>query len=138
MSVILELQIAAVARELALRRRVYPRQVAVGRMKQADADREIDAMRAVHDTLRGLAGRVGDELNPGHPVTISLRDQWHKVLAVLMRKTAVEHFVISGEDIDLIGDGYCVVGHHKADGLHIYIVDAATARELAKTGGVPS
>lgn len=38
---------ACLEREIALRARVYPRRVAQGRMTQADADREIAAMRAI-------------------------------------------------------------------------------------------
>lgn len=47
-------QIATVEREIALRRRVYPRWVSYGRMKQATADEEIRRMEAVLETLRGL------------------------------------------------------------------------------------
>lgn len=49
-------QIAAVRREIALRRRVYPKWVEAGRMKAEAADREIAAMQAVLDTLQQLAG----------------------------------------------------------------------------------
>lgn len=45
-------QIAAVDREVAMRRRVYPRRVADGKMTQAQADTELQAMQAVADTLR--------------------------------------------------------------------------------------
>ncbi len=44
-------QIAAVEREIALRRRVYPRRVADRKMTQALADKQIAAMSAVLDTL---------------------------------------------------------------------------------------
>ena len=47
-------QITCVERELGMRRRVYPRWVATGRMTQADADREIATMSAVLDTLRSI------------------------------------------------------------------------------------
>jgi hypothetical protein len=47
-------QLAEVEREVALRRRVYPRWVADGRMKQAAADRQIATMEAVAETLRRL------------------------------------------------------------------------------------
>lgn len=48
-------QIAAVRREIAMRERVYPRQVGNGRMTQTLADRELALMRAVLDTLRRVA-----------------------------------------------------------------------------------
>lgn len=44
-------QIRCVRRELALRSNVYPGFVARGKMKQADADKELAAMQAVHDSL---------------------------------------------------------------------------------------
>lgn len=45
-------QIECVEREIAMRRRVYPRWVAVGKMQQAKADDEIAIMEAVVATLR--------------------------------------------------------------------------------------
>jgi major membrane immunogen (membrane-anchored lipoprotein) len=47
-------QIKCVRRELALRKSAYPHWVKDGRMKQEDADYEIEAMQAVHDTLTKL------------------------------------------------------------------------------------
>ena len=53
----LGMQIAAVEREIAMRRQVYPRQVGQGKMNQATADLQIAAMEAVLVTLR----RLGDD-----------------------------------------------------------------------------
>lgn len=47
-------QIASVKREIALRTRVYPRQIDMKRMTPAEADREIAAMTAVLHTLMKL------------------------------------------------------------------------------------
>lgn len=47
-------QIASVAREIAMRERVYPRWVSAGKMKQATAEAEIERMKAVLATLKGL------------------------------------------------------------------------------------
>jgi hypothetical protein len=44
-------QIRAVQREIALRRQVYPKLLAAGRMTQHNADHEIAAMEAVLSTL---------------------------------------------------------------------------------------
>ncbi len=38
-----------VERELSMRKRVYPRWIADGRMKQADADEQIRIMEAIRD-----------------------------------------------------------------------------------------
>ena len=48
-------QIACVEREIAIRRRVYPRRVGNGAMSQDLADRETSTMSAVLETLRQLA-----------------------------------------------------------------------------------
>ena len=50
----LQEQISCVRRELALRKRVYPRWIESGRMKPETADHEINCMQAVHETLSSL------------------------------------------------------------------------------------
>lgn len=47
--------LACARRELAMRRKVYPRQVALGRMKQSDADRETAHMAAIVTLLEAAA-----------------------------------------------------------------------------------
>jgi hypothetical protein len=49
-----EPRLRCVGRELGLPRNVYPKWVASGRLKQADADREIAAMESVLVTLMRL------------------------------------------------------------------------------------
>lgn len=53
----LNVQIQCVAREIKMRERCYPRWVAQGRLKEHEAQREIERMRAVLHTLQELAGR---------------------------------------------------------------------------------
>lgn len=48
---------AAAEREVAFRRRVYARRVAVGKMSQAKADEEIALMEAITEHLRGQVER---------------------------------------------------------------------------------
>lgn len=48
-------QIACVEREIGFRVRVYARRVSEGKMNQTKADAEIAAMRAVLETLKGIA-----------------------------------------------------------------------------------
>lgn len=55
----LEQMIACVRREIAMRKRVYPRWVADGRKARDDAEREIATMQAVHDTLAALPPTQG-------------------------------------------------------------------------------
>lgn len=51
MTISLDQQIACVRRELAMRKNVYPKWVANGRMKQEAAEKEMAHLQAVHDTL---------------------------------------------------------------------------------------
>jgi len=60
MTVTIAEQIKCVRRELAMRQRVYPKWVAGLRMKQEEADRELAAMQAVHDTLTAIASTAND------------------------------------------------------------------------------
>jgi hypothetical protein len=48
-------QIRCVRREIAMREAVYPRRVAIKKMKQETADHELAAMRAVLATLEAAA-----------------------------------------------------------------------------------
>jgi hypothetical protein len=50
----LDEQILCVEREIRMRNQVYPRWIAAGRMTQAKADTEINAMRAVLGTLQAV------------------------------------------------------------------------------------
>jgi len=59
-------QIVAVKREIAMRERVYPRQVENGRMSKRLADRELALMRAVLATLIGLRGAPSIVPQPSH------------------------------------------------------------------------
>lgn len=47
-------QIKSVARELALRRNVYPLWIKSGRMKEKDATHELACMESILQTLKGL------------------------------------------------------------------------------------
>lgn len=53
-------QIAAVEREIKMRRRVYPRWIDSGKLTQQKADHEIACMEAVLETLEGLAPKNGE------------------------------------------------------------------------------
>lgn len=50
----LEQQIQCAARELAMRRNVYPKWVEAGRMSRVKADFETDAMAAILETLKAI------------------------------------------------------------------------------------
>lgn len=79
------------------------------------------------------------ELNPNHPVAQALHNQWHKLAALLMFKLEVDHVVISAADIAQIGSGLGIAAQEKPDGIHLTLVDMATAHAIARReGGLPS
>lgn len=63
MTVSIEDQIREVAREIAMRRNVYPKWVEGKRMKQEAADRQIANMEAVIETLK----KVQTDAGPADP-----------------------------------------------------------------------
>jgi len=52
--ILLQDQVKAAQRELAIRRSVYPKMIQLGKIKKEDADREIEAMKAIVYTLKWL------------------------------------------------------------------------------------
>lgn len=96
MTVPLVAQIQCVQREIVMRERVYPKWVAAGRLRQADADREIAAMRAVLDSL--LAWVV--------PKARAL-SEWHEDVAdVLWWRFPIAEPPYVGQPIDSDWPGY--------------------------------
>ncbi len=74
------------------------------------------------------------ELNPKHPVTKSMHDQWHKIVALLMSRFKTDHEVFSMQDIEqsICQGNMNIVVQELSNGLHIRIVDDVTAKQLAK------
>ncbi|HLH92562.1 MAG TPA: hypothetical protein VKX28_29385 [Xanthobacteraceae bacterium] len=64
MKPILEEQIAELARELALRRAVYPRLIAAGRLRRTVAQENLARLRAALRTLRGMRRKRGGAAPP--------------------------------------------------------------------------
>lgn len=54
--------LAEVRREIALRKAVFPQRVAARKMRQADADRSLARMQAVHDLLDRLCRTEGQAI----------------------------------------------------------------------------
>jgi hypothetical protein len=55
-------QLKEVQREIGMREHVYPQWIARGKITKADADRRLDTMRAVEETLAGLVAQQSPEL----------------------------------------------------------------------------
>jgi hypothetical protein len=79
------------------------------------------------------------ELNPNHQVTRAVHDQWHKLCALLMAKFQTTHVVISLADIRLLSGKSNITVRELDDGIHLELVDDATAERLVrKEGGRPA
>lgn len=80
-----------------------------------------------------------DALNPNHPTTRALEDQWHKIAALIMHKMGIDHVVISAQDIASMGGAKAVTAQELSDGLHFRLVDYVTGEKLARMeGGLPT
>lgn len=79
------------------------------------------------------------ELNPNHPMTQAIHDQWYKFCALIMSKYDLHNVIITMDDIHKLGSDKCLAVQEKLDGLHIRLIDLEEAEELArKEGGLPS
>lgn len=80
------------------------------------------------------------ERNPNHPVTRAVREEWHKVAALLMFKFGVTDVTITLADIEnwTKFDRMNIVLHEHRDSLEVRLVTDAEATQLAaKAGGLP-
>lgn len=79
------------------------------------------------------------ELNPQHPVTQAMHDHWHKIVGVLVHKLGQGHIVITLDDLRAMPANVGITCQELTDGIHLRLVDEATAHRLArKEGGLPS
>lgn len=82
------------------------------------------------------------ELNPQHPVTSAVHDQWHKIVAILLHKYDLGHVIITMKDFEAFVADHpdsVVVLHDKRDGLHLTMTSREEGERLARTqGGLPS
>lgn len=80
------------------------------------------------------------ELNPNHPVTKELHEQWHKLCAIVMYKCGLKQVDITSEDIDSMMNSGLANITMKPSGnvLKLALVSDAEAERLArKEGGLP-
>ena len=76
------------------------------------------------------------ELNPNHPMTSTMHDQWHKIVALLMLKLRQKHVEISAADIEkLVKNPSAVTIQTKGEKLILDLVPMAEAERLAKKEG---
>jgi hypothetical protein len=80
------------------------------------------------------------EINPNHPVTQEVRDQWHKICAILLNSIGIVEFEITQQMIEkLVASGMTsVVADTRGGKFIIRLVGDETAMKLAKhAGGLP-
>lgn len=77
------------------------------------------------------------ELNPNHPVTSAMHDQWHKVVAALMVKYHMDVAVIDVEDLLRLqrSSKRHVVIEGKGEALQLRLVTEQEAVRLARQAG---
>ena len=62
--------------------------------------------------------------------------QWHKIVALLIRKFDLGHVILTKDDIRSMGDvqreeGVVVMMDEEEDGIHVYLLNAEAAKALA-------
>jgi len=75
------------------------------------------------------------EVNPDNPMTKSLHDQWHMLMALAIHKLKLPEFTVTMEDVEDFNKhraNSAVLAHEKKDGLHIMLVTMEQAEALAK------
>ncbi len=77
-------------------------------------------------------------LNPNHPTSQAIAEHWNKIAAILVHK-AGGHVVITHSDIESLPEFVGITVGENEDGMHIRLVDEATAHRLAReNGGLPA
>jgi len=82
------------------------------------------------------------ELNPNHPMTSGMREQWHKIVAVMLFKSAgkTASIKIYPGDLERLNQASVSVAIKEENGyIRIWLVDEKEAKRLAKQeGGLPA
>jgi hypothetical protein len=74
------------------------------------------------------------EMNPNHPATQMLHDEWHTICAVLLAKLGGS-IVLSMDDVRLLKPGQAIVFQELDDGIHLNIVEMDEANRLVQREG---
>lgn len=80
------------------------------------------------------------ELNPNHPVTSKMHDQWHKIVLLLLARIPQMRTIITLEEITRIaeGGGVAITIKEVANGLELRAMTMDEGRKLAaQEGGLP-
>lgn len=78
-------------------------------------------------------------MNPNHPTSQAVRDQWRELCVLVMRKCGVSHVLITEADVLAMGSDTATSVHADWQGVHLSLHTTAEAEELArKEGGLPA
>lgn len=77
------------------------------------------------------------EINPDHPMTKAMHDQWHKIAVLLMMKLKQRHIEISASDIEklIASESSTVVVQTKGDKIILDLVSEAEGKRILKQQG---
>lgn len=77
------------------------------------------------------------EMNPNHPMTEAVRDQWHKIVVLLMIKLKKSHVEITQSEIEQMTSGNvgAVTIQAKDDRIILNLVSPSEAAKLARKEG---
>lgn len=81
------------------------------------------------------------ELNPNHPVTSTLHNEWHKLLVLVMLKFERSAVTLTLDEIRRFAEGpeLAIVAHDKHNRIELRIVTLEEAERLARLeGGRPT
>lgn len=79
------------------------------------------------------------ELNPDHPVTQEMHTEWHKILAIVMRKLGINKVSIMLEDVQSLANDVqmpVVIAHSRKESLDIILTTEAEALMYANERGL--
>lgn len=78
------------------------------------------------------------EINPNHPMTSAMREQWQKLCAILIAKRG-GHETISLDDIKLIAEEKAISIQEIDNVIHLRLIPIEEAQLLAREhGGLPT
>jgi hypothetical protein len=76
------------------------------------------------------------ELNPHHPVTEELHEQWHKICLLLMKRLGKREILITVDEVNAAFDSpdKNIIAHAKHDGLHVILATNEEAETAIRRG----
>ena len=80
------------------------------------------------------------ELNPNHPVTMSLSENWHKIVALLVLQQG-GRVTIKLSEVTAVADGpeMAIAVKYTEEGIELFTMTAKEGERLAaQEGGLPS